>query len=231
MDGYVVKYAGSGIAALFEQLSRNSESRIEFIDPLCTVIKLGVLAYKKSGSKFSIKDNMINIQEPWTLQGFQRWLNSDERDQLHQLRLPILYFRGLEMGHISIENCDIEKKSFSEINELSVKGLTQLKATYENAKKVGSMVKNCLDDYIKTLTHPYSKEEYEKEIAVINKPTLFVIYNEFMKKWNADDISIIIDMFKLAASKDSENVQNKIADSIDHFTMAKDLEIDSLRPD
>jgi len=231
MDTYVVKYAGSGLAALFNQLSQNSESRIEFIDPLCTMIKLGILAYKKNGTRFSIKDHIINIQDSWTFQGVQRWLNSDERDQLHQLRLPILYFRGIELGHIVVAHFNIEQNLLAYINGIASKGLSQLKVTYENSKKTGSMVKNCLDDYIKTLSHPYTKEEYDKEVASINKPTLFVIYNEFMKKWDAKDCNIIIELFQFADRKESANVQNEIANAVDRFITAKDLEIDSLRPD
>lgn len=231
MDNYVVKYAGTGLTVLFNQLIATSETRIEFIDPFCAIVKLGVLGFKPNGTKISIHNNTIHIQDPSKLQGVIRWFNSDERDQLHQLRVPIFYFRGIELGHISIEDFKIENDQFSIIKELAIKGLAKLKVTYENAKKIGSMVKNCLDDYIKTLSHPYTKEEYLKEVSMLSKPTLFVIYNEFMKKWDNKDIQMIINLFEYANLKKSDNVNNEIANSIDHFIMSKDLEIDSLRPD
>ena len=147
MDGYVVKCAGTGLQVLFSQLANNSECSIEFIDPLCAMIKLACLALKPNGTKISIHDNNISIQDPGTLQGMIRWLNSDERQQLHQLRLPLLYFRGLELEYINIENLEIDPKTLKIINEHATKGLIKLKSTYENNKKMGSMIKNSLDEY------------------------------------------------------------------------------------
>jgi hypothetical protein len=231
MDGYVVKYAGTGIATLFGQLSQTSDVRIEFIDPLCTIIKACILVFKKTGTKLSIKNNVIDIQEQWALQGMQRWFNCDERDQLHQLRLPILYFKGLHLGYVTADNLNIDAKSFDYFNALAIKGLVQLKTTYETAKKIGSMVKNCIDDYIKTLSHAYSREEYFKELETINKPTLFVIYDEFIKKWSDRDIGFVMSLFQYAQEKDNINIQNEIANAINHFIMSKDIEIDAIRPD
>ena len=231
MDAYVVKCAGSGMAVLFEQLARSSDTRIEFIDSLCTVIKLSVLTYKKNGSRLSIKNNIISIQEPSYLQGVQRWMNSDERDQLHQLRSPILYFKGLQLGYITLEDLTFDLDLLTSITEVAIKGLSHLKTTYESARKGGSMVKNCLDDYIKILSHKYAREEYFNETASIGKTTLFVIYNEFIKKWKLSDLQIIMQLFILAESKNSENMQNEIANAIDHLVISKDLEIDSIRPD
>jgi hypothetical protein len=232
MDPFYVKCASNGLNLVFTQLQTSSEIKIEFIDPLCTLIKLGILAFKPNGTKISIHDNTISVQEPSTFQGLYRWLNSDERDQLHQLRQPILYFRGLELGFIHNENPQLATpEEFEKINQLARLGLKKLKSTYENVKKVGSMIKNCLDDYIKTLGHPYSREEYEKELSLINKSTLFVIYNEFTKRWIADDMKLIIYLFNYIETKESENVKNEIANSIDHLIFAKDLEINTIRPD
>jgi hypothetical protein len=231
MNDYTVKCAANGLAVLFNQLSLNSDTHIEFTDPLCTVVKLGILAFKKTGTRFSIRSHTINIQDSWTFQGVQRWFNSDERDQLHHLRLPLLYFLGLVLEYIKLDHCDIDQKSLLYINDIAIKGLNELKITYETSKKTGSMVKNCLDDYIKTLLRPYTKEEYDKEVNNIGNPTLFVIYNEFMKKWTVKDCQLVISMFQLAEQKNSTNVQNEIGNAIDHFVTSKDLEIDALRPD
>ena len=231
MENYVVKYAGTGLAVLFSQLTANGNAHIEFIDPFCGIVKLGVLLCKPTGTKLSLQEHRINIQDSWKFQGLLRFIGSDDRDQLHQLRAPILYFRGLELGHIIIEQFDIDKELMAYIRELAIKGLHKLKVTYETSKKKGSMIKNCVDDYIRTLSHPYTKDEYMEEINIINKPTLFVIYNEFTKKWSNKHLVIIRDLFEFALSAKSENVANEIANAIDHFIMSKDLEIDVLRPD
>jgi hypothetical protein len=228
VDKYVAKCAGASIMVLYGQLSQ-VEPRLEFIDPICGIVKLAILAYKPIGTKLSLHENRINIQDPSKLQGLHRMFASDDRDQLHQLRSLVIYFRGLELGYNKLEN--IEDGSFTQLTQLTIRGLNNLKITYEKAKKSGSLIKNCIDDYIKILAHPYSQEQYTDELNLINKPTLFVIYGEFAKKWKQADLSMINNLFKFAETASSENVSNEIANAVDHFIRSKDIEIDSLRPD
>ncbi len=230
MSELIAKYAGPSLAALYTQLTASTEQPIEFLDPLCTATKLAVFSLKPKDTRASIRNNGIYIQEPTMIQGAQRWWTGDARDHLHQLRLPLLYFRGLQLGFVEADSIKVNPDILKYLNNLMVKGLGNLKVTYETAKKTGSMIKNCLDDYVKTLTHPYSKEEYEKELKQIGKPTLFVIYNEFMKKWKKEDLEAIIMMFGFISKEKSSNYNNEIANMIDHFIMAKDIEIDAMRP-
>ena len=58
MNDYMIKYASSGLAVLFTQLRTNNTKFVEFIDPLCTIIKLGLLSYKPNGTKISIKNKL-----------------------------------------------------------------------------------------------------------------------------------------------------------------------------
>ncbi len=231
MDEYVVKYASSGISLLFSQIKQTSESPIEFIDPICTAIKLSLLHYKDNGTKISIKNNVVNIQDVSLLQGFQRWYNSDERDQLYQLKLPIFYFRGIVLGFIDIEHLVIDSNTLLMINELAIKGLKKMRITYDNDRKSGSLIKNCIDDYIKILNTNYNLDDYMSDRYKFNKPTLFAIYNEYTKLWDLKDLKIITDLFELADTKENPVIQNKLADTIDQFIMAKDLTLDTIRPD
>src|SRR5687767_13306792 len=155
MDEYVIGYATSGISLLFKQIKQSSDSPIEFIDPLCTVIKLALLHYKDNGTKISISNNVLNIQDASLLQGFQRWYNHDARDQLYQLKLPIFYFRGIVLGYIAFDHLQIDNDTLEMINELAIKGLKKMRITYDNDRKSGSLIKNCIDDYIKILTTNY----------------------------------------------------------------------------
>src|SRR5205814_8841677 len=73
---------------LFRSMTQaGPEYPIEFIDPIATAMKLVVLAYKDNGTKMSIKSNKITIQESWMLQGFQRWINEDQRERSESTRL------------------------------------------------------------------------------------------------------------------------------------------------
>lgn len=230
MEDYVIKYASSaGLSVLFTQVKGPSDSTIEFIDPMSAVIKLSLLCYKDCGTKLSIKNNKIDIQEPSVYQGFQRWFNSDERNQLYQLKVPLFYFRGLTLGYIRPQHLEVDQDMYFLINDLAIKGLKKMKVTYEC--KTGSLVKNCLDDYIKILSCSYTQKEYDQDLEKMNKPTMIAIYNEYIKLWFTYDFNILKDLYVLLEHETNLFIQNKLADSINCYVMAKDLKIDSIRPD
>jgi len=58
-------------------------------DPLTTIIKLAVLKNKKIGTKISIKDNIIYIQEIGIFQSLVRYYNGNTKNDLHYLSIPI----------------------------------------------------------------------------------------------------------------------------------------------
>jgi len=234
METYTVKYASQGIAMLFNQMTQPCDQNMEFIDPLCTIFKICILGYKLEGTKISIKNHTINIQETWALQGLQRWMNSDEKNQLHHLRLTIFYFRGIVLNHIIFEHDKFNNYHYGDIldyiNDLAIKGLKKMKLTYVNEKKTNSLlVINCIDEYIKTLNTKYTIDEYANEMNNIHKPAIFAMYNEYTKIWNYHEISIIIDIFKIADTKQEYELQNKLSDAVDQFIIYKDKEIDVIR--
>jgi len=229
MEDTVVRYASTGISMLFNQISHTNEHPTEVIDPLCTVVKLSILNYKNSGTKISIKNNCIDLQEAWLLQGAQRWFNDDGRNQLHQLKLPLFYFRGIVLGFIIFDHLEFEEEILNYLNNLVVKGLKKMRITYDVDRKTGSLIKNSIDEYIKILTTPYHIDDYMIEMNKYNKPTIFAIYNEYTKLWQLKDIRIILDIFKLIETKELPSVQNELANCINHFIIAKDLSIDTIR--
>lgn len=231
MDTIAVKYASNGLSLLFNQMIQSNDYPIEFIDPFCTVFKLAILNYKVEGTKISIKNNNITIQDTWVFQGVQRWFNSDERDQLHQLKLPLFYFRGVVLGFVSYKFLKLDQKFLDYMNEVAIKGLRKMKLTYDNDRKNGSLVKNCIDDYIKILSTPYDLPDYENEMMSISKPTLFAIYHEYAKIWTLYDFKILKRLFTLTDLEENSKIKSKLADTIDNFIIAKDLKIDTIRPD
>lgn len=229
MEDTVVRYASTGISMLFNQITHTVEPTTEIIDPLCTIVKLALLHYKDHGTKISIKNNIVDIQESWLFQGAQRWFNNDERNQLHLLKLPIFYFRGIVLNFIIFDHLDFNQETLNYLNELVIKGLKKMRITYDVDRKTGSLVKNCIDDYIKMLSTPYDVDDYMLEMNKYNRPTIFAIYNEYTKLWTLTDVKIILELFKLIETIENPLVQNKLADCVNQFVMAKDLIIDTIR--
>lgn len=60
-------------------------------DPLSIIIKLGIFSKKKIGTKLSIKNYIIEIQEISYYQGLYRYLNNDNRYDIQLLGIPIEY--------------------------------------------------------------------------------------------------------------------------------------------
>lgn len=225
MDSYLAKYAAGGLSIVYDHLTSTRETQsIEILDPLCCAMKLSVLHYKKPGTKISIKHHSIEIQDTWTLQGVQRWLNNDERDQLCHLRAPLLYFRGLTLGHIESK---IESKRLVQINESALRGLAQLVKTYDHGRTTGSMVRNCLHDYVKILQTEFTRDEYNRELELSHMPTIYVIFNEFTKKWHNTDIDMFINLFNYG---DQIEPCPEISIAIDALIKIKDNQINLIRP-
>lgn len=231
MSDQIIKF---GISTLFTQITSNNDVHIEFLDPICTVLKLCVLNFKNQGTKISIKNNKIDIQDNNILQSCIRMFNNDNRDQLFQLKLPLYYFKGLLSKFILVNDLDIDYEDLEIIKNIAINGLQKLKTTYELSKKSGSLIRNSIDEYIRILKHNYNKDEFMIEISdLIKTNSLFLIYAEFLKYWKDNDIKIIIKLINIIIENINTNSisLNNYIICIDNYITAKDKEIDKVRPD
>ena len=234
MSDIFVKYAGSGISTIFTQIRQQSDSHVEFLDPLCTILKLCVLNYKPIGTKISIRDNIIYIQESNIFQNILRTIYNDSREQLYHIKMPIFYFKGLECNFIDNK---FSKELLTYIKTIAIIGLNKLKATYEMDWKNCSMIRSCINDYLRILKNNYSKEQYTEELNDMNKPLMLNIYDEMLNIWKNEDLDNIINIIKTINMKFTSN-NNSIdliniddySNSINALINAKDKEINSIRP-
>lgn len=224
MNDYLLSYARSGLNSAIGRMTQHVTNLVvEFIDPLCTIIKLALVSKKLEGIKLSIQNHKIEFHEPWLMQGFQRWLREDERAHLVQLKLPLLYFRGLVLQYHNVNTLNVSPESLDTLNLLAIAGLKKLKLTYDDAK-------TCLDDSIKILTTQYSLQDYTEAMIKMNGTVMFAMYHEFIKQWTHDDIEIILHLFKLSNLEEIPKIKNQWATCIDQYVKIKDLKIDAIRP-
>ena len=59
------------------------------IDPFSCLIKLCLIKYLDEGTKISIHQNRLNFNAPSYIQGFIRFIYGDNREDLHNILLPI----------------------------------------------------------------------------------------------------------------------------------------------
>jgi len=203
---------------------KNTNPSIEFIDPISMIIKLGILSLKEIGTKISIKNNLVQLDLPSIFQGLYRWYYADQRSHIFHLRLPILYWKGISMGFITT-GIGSDLLSFELINSFAIDGLGKLKETYKQTQKE-NIICNTIDEYIKVLNHKYTQEEFMVEMKSSQRPSLFVIFDDQIKKWDTNEIRFISGLFKYSQSKSQTNrkILAEIGDSILHFANVKDCE-------
>ena len=65
-----------------------SSKKQSILEPICCILRLGLLKHKETGTKISIVNNSISYQSPGMLQGLIRQMGGDTRDDIHNLYNP-----------------------------------------------------------------------------------------------------------------------------------------------
>jgi hypothetical protein len=232
MDVYLAKYAGTGISMLIGHTIMN-KVEFDYLDPITTVVKLCLIGHKKIGTKIGIHDHMLTVQEPYLLQGIQRFIKGNDRNQLYQLKWPLIYFHGITLGHLETHICQEIREFFKLLEDKAITGLKRLKMTYSinTDNDIGSMITNCLDTYIQILseTKAVTLEDFNKHMSYLT-PMIMTIYQEYTTKWTLDEIRIIEQILSTIENKNDKKAQSDLCDMIDSFLAAKDRDIATIRP-
>lgn len=111
-------------------IKKDKKERFEMIlEPFQAMIQLALLSYYPTGSKLSLNDNILVIQEPTWSQSMQRNYNRDGRNDLIYLFRVISRFRKF-YGHLSTGKPKY-KELFGVIISRAKAGLGKLVQTYE----------------------------------------------------------------------------------------------------
>ena len=72
-------------------LTSTTTNKNDILDPLSIIVKLFIYSYKPAGTKISIGNNRIYIQESTYIQGIIRKINGDTKNDITILTCPVLY--------------------------------------------------------------------------------------------------------------------------------------------
>jgi hypothetical protein len=164
--------------------SKKKERYETILEPLQAVLQLAMLSFCPIGTKISVHQNILYLQQPSISQGIVRWYNNDNKDDLFYLfyvckRFPIFY------AHLKDVKMD-KTNLFDFIISLAKKGLHKLAETYIHADKISLL--HTLEIYKALLdnpdTIPLSNEDEKKDIESIfvkihelyNKPIIRIIF-------------------------------------------------------
>jgi hypothetical protein len=199
------------LKALYNYFYTNKQKdKLDMIlEPLQSMIQLCLLSKLQIGSKLTIKDNILNIQNPNVIQPVLRWYNSDKKDDLFFLFQVIQRF-------IKWYNPAINKKSnvsaelYQLIISMATEGLNNLLKTYTQNDshaviQVINMYKNLLETNLVNENKDKDNKDDEDKSTKTNIDEVFenitIIYNPVL-------ITIIHNSLLLInAEQDDEQIQ------------------------
>ncbi len=165
-----------------ETLSFNNvkEQQHMILEPLQVMINLALLNYCPIGTKISISNNNLHLQQPTYVQGVVRWWNKDTKDDLyylfHAIRRYYLWYKSQE------------DKRFNYILTTAIKGISKLIETYSATNQHSithtlSLYKNILDMdnqqlFQQTSTNTINMDQVFKNCtSLYTKNHIYVVYN------------------------------------------------------
>ena len=160
----------------------NQKEKVDMIlEPLQVMIQLSLISHCPTGTKVSVSDNLLHIQQPSWIQGMVRWYQNDNKDDLyylfHAIRRYYLWYKSKK-----------DNKIYKYILKTSINGIEKLIETYKKSDRQSilhtlSLYKNVLsldnnelfnDNKNETL----SMDEVFKSITCIYDDKLLrVVYN------------------------------------------------------
>ena len=112
----------------------NKKEKIDMLlEPLQSMIQLSILSCCPIGTKLSITNNILTIQEPSWSQGIIRNYNSDNKTDLIYLFWVIKRYHNF---YTYLSNSDKYKKFFILLIKMSKKGIDNLIKTYSNMNDI-----------------------------------------------------------------------------------------------
>jgi len=176
-------------------LQTQKERSDMILEPLQVMIQLGLLSFCPTGTKVSVSDNLLHLQQPSMVQGVIRWWQADNKDDLYYLFHAIRrYYKWYKPQN---------NKVYNHILTLAIKGITKLTETYSKTDKTSithtlNLYKNVLG-----LENPdLFKNAEETSVNIDN------VFEKITEVYDERLLRAVFNMFKLIQDEKNEaNVQ------------------------
>lgn len=165
-------------------LKTHTKERMDMIlEPLQVMIQLSILSHCPIGTKVSVSENLLHIQQPSLVQGVVRYWHNDKKDDLYYLFNAIRRYYSWYKSQ--------NHKIFNYILNHSINGINNLMDTYRSSDQhtithTLSLYKNVLDmdkeELFKSSNDTTTIDEVFKNItSIYDDKSLKVIYNTLKK--------------------------------------------------
>jgi hypothetical protein len=177
------------------------------LDPLSTIIKLAILSNKPIGTKLSISNNIISIQEPGLFQSICRYSYNTNKTELQYLYNPI----EIACKFYLTSEYTKQYPSIIQLFQCAQNGINKLSDTYKNC----NMIRLCLNYYNGIITNYFDKLEQHIFLEnLFKKDSITPLYTEDIlsqldELWTSDRVQVILNLtsFLLNDRKPYDNVK------------------------
>lgn len=172
--------------------------RKQILDPLSTLCKLAAISFYESGTKFSIYNNVIEIQKPEHGLWLMRRYRGDTMENVSMLYNSII--RAVQWYILQKDPDDKsqeQRKAVLTIIEFAIKGLRKLKSTYKEGN-----VCLALQFLINNLKMIFNSDFNLDKFKEFNELTEFeedgiLNYDKIKEIWNIDLIKAVSNQINL----------------------------------
>jgi hypothetical protein len=178
------------------EINSKNESKQYILDPLSVIIKLAIISKKNNGTKISISNNILYIQDFNILQPFIRYYFKSNKSDLNFLYNPI------ELACKTFLNSDkYNQPSIKHLFQSALRGLAKLKETYKKC----SIIIICLNFYSNLIINYLGKTINEKLFKNDEMSCYYTdeLVEKLNKYWTADKIVLVLEMTEYLFNNDS----------------------------
>ena len=174
-------------------IKSHPKEKIDMIlEPLQVLTQLAILSFLPVGTKISISNNILHLQQPTVLQGVLRWYQNDNKDDLFYL------FHAIRRYYKWYKNRDDEV--FAKILEHAIKGIQRLIETYNRSgittiTHTLSLYKNILEQNSDELF----KDENENSVSVDD------VFHKITDIYDRKLLVILYSIFQIMSNEENQN--------------------------
>ena len=168
----------------------NNNINIKFflLDPLSVIIKLAILSNKPVGTKISIQNNIVYLQEPGPFQALCRFIFHSNKTDLQYMYNPIQLACQTFLTKEYIQKTPRIKNLFV----CAQNGIKKLMETYSNCSIIVLSL-----NYYYTIIANHVEQIYND--TIFHKDGMTSLYtkefiDELTKKWTQEKIKIVLDL-------------------------------------
>jgi len=195
-------------------LTKNKKN--DTLDPLSVIIKLFIYGYKPIGTKISISNNKIVIQDIGIFQSSVRYISRDSKNDINIIFFPIIFACR---HYLSSDN---KKKFISLFNKL-LDSFDKMKETYHGNEIIYNIeqLKNIITSFVEN-------PDYDPNIILPNydSPSGLIkqnIYNHLNSIWTTQRLNVILSHFDEITYSTSIELTNNLINSLNTYMNCIDI--------